>query len=256
MRIITLTTDFGSQDWFVGTMKGVILGINPNSSVVDITHEIPPGDIRAGAFALMASYRYFPKGTVHLAVIDPGVGSERKAIAAQTTNYAFVGPDNGVLSFALAKEKIKGIYRLENERHFLHPVSHTFHGRDIFAPAAAHLSHGLAINKLGPKQEDFVRLPWPEPEISRDSIRGEIIYMDHFGNAITNIGNDCLARVGKPLVFKDGKRLCAIEPFYQSVPRGKTVAVPGSSGYLEIAINGGSAARSLRLNIGTAVSVR
>lgn len=250
MKTITLTTDFGSQDWFVGTMKGVILGFNPKATVVDITHEIPPGDIRAGAFALMASYRFFPKGTVHVAVVDPGVGSERKAIAVQTDKYIFVGPDNGVLSFALANENIKNIQQLENERYFLKSISHTFHGRDIFAPIAAHLSRGVAVSKLGPKQKEIIRLPWPEPEISNNLVKGEVIYIDRFGNAITNIENPDLDII-KPLdVFISSKRICAVKPFYQSVPARKAVAVPGSSGFLEIAINGGSAAKSLRLKTG------
>jgi hypothetical protein len=184
------------------------------------------------------------------------VGSGRKSIAVQTANYFFVGPDNGVLSFALANKKIKSICRLENEPYFLNPVSHTFHGRDIFAPAAARLSRGLALNRLGSKQNDIVRLPWPEPEISRTSLRGEIIYVDRFGNAITSIGNACLVGFGTSHVFKGSKRLCAIESFYQSVPVGKAVAVPGSSGFLEIAINGGSAARSLRLKVGDTLTVR
>lgn len=256
MRVITLTTDFGSRDWFVGTMKGVILGINPKASIADICHEIPPGDIRAGAFALMVSCRFFPKGTIHVAVVDPGVGSERKAIAVQTTNYIFVGPDNGVLSFALANEKTKRIQRLGNARYFLRPTSHTFHGRDIFAPVAAYLSSGVAMDKLGPKQREIVRVPWPKPKISNNQIRGEVIYVDRFGNAITNIENASLGSNKRLHVTVAAKRICAVEPFYQSVPPGKAVAVPGSSGFLEIAINGGSAARSLDLEIGCTVRVQ
>ena len=256
MRVITLTTDFGSQDWFVGTMKGVILGVNPKATLVDITHEIPPGDIRAGAFALMSSYRFFPKGTVHVAVVDPGVGSERKAIAVQTANYTFVGPDNGVLSFALANEKITDVRQLENNKYFLNPVSHTFHGRDIFAPIAAHLSGGVAVSNLGPKQKHIIQLPWPRPEISRNRISGEVIYVDRFGNAITNILNTCLAGMKEAEVFIAGKRACRVKPFYQSVPAGKAVAVPGSSGFLEIAVNGGSAAQSLGIKIGNTLTIR
>ena len=256
MRVITLTTDFGAQDWFVGTMKGVILRINPKVPVIDITHELPASDIRAGAFALMASYRFFPKGTVHMAVVDPGVGSKRRAIAVQTANYFFVGPDNGVLSFALANEKIKSVRRLENERYFLKPLSHTFHGRDIFAPVAAHLSRGLDPRKLGAVETNFVRLPWPEPAVIRNSITGEVIYVDRFGNAITNISNQQLARVKGAHVFIRGKRVCAVKPFYQSVAVGKAVAVTGSSGFLEIAINGGSAARLLGLEVRNSVSVQ
>lgn len=254
--MITLTTDFGHQDWFVGTMKGVILGINPNLQVVDITHEVPAGDIRAGAFALMASYRFFPKGTIHVAVVDPGVGSDRHAIAIKTTNYFFVGPDNGVLSFALKNEEIKETRLLDNLKYFLKPVSHTFHGRDIFAPVAAHLSRGVAISKLGPKQKNIVQLPWPTPQISRNRISGEVIYVDRFGNAITNILNTCLAGMKKAEVSVADKRVCRVEPSYQSVPAGKPVVVRGSSGFLEIAINGGSAAKSLKLEVGAAISVR
>lgn len=150
MNIITLTTDFGARDWFVGAMKGVILGINPRASIVDVTHEIPGGDVRGGAFVLAASYRFFSRGTVHVAVVDPGVGSRRDAIAAQTVDYFFVGPDNGVLSLALSGEKIKVIRRLENKKFFLKPVSQTFHGRDILALVAAWLSKGTPCPKLGP----------------------------------------------------------------------------------------------------------
>src|SRR5947207_396860 len=132
--VVTLTTDFGSHDWFVGTMKGVILGINPKASTVDITHELPPGDVRAGGFALAASYSFFPTGTVHVTVVDPGVGSRRRAIAVQTSKYFFIGPDNGVLSWALRKEKVRAIHGLENEQYFPRSISRTFHGRDIFAP--------------------------------------------------------------------------------------------------------------------------
>ena len=201
MQIITLTTDFGTQDWFGGTMKGVIFGVAPRATIVDITHEIPAGDIRAGAFALAASCRFFPKGTVHVAVIDPGVGGRRKAIAVQTANYFFVGPDNGVLSFALAREKIKSLHRLENPDCFLQPVSQTFHGRDIFAPVAAHLGCGTSVGKLGPAQKGFVRLSWPQPRVRRNRIEGEVVFIDRFGNAMTNIKNSSLSRQGRLEVY-------------------------------------------------------
>lgn len=255
MHIITLTTDFGTRDWFVGTMKGVILGIAPRAEVVDLTHEIPPGDIRAGAFALAAACRFFPKGTVHVALVDPGVGGTRRAIVVQTTKYIFVGPDNGVLSWALANEKIKSVHRLENSNYFLRPVSRTFHGRDIFAPVAAHLCRGTPIRKLGPAQNDFVRLPWPQPRVRKDRIDGEVVFIDRFGNAITNIANLSLKPRGQLEVFLGRTRLCSVGTFYQSVRAGKAVAVPGSSGFLEIAVNGGSAATQFGLHAGTAVSV-
>lgn len=258
VRSITLTTDFGLRDWFAGTMKAVILRIQPQAAVVDVTHDIPPGDIRAGAFALAASCRYFPRGTTHVAVVDPGVGSARRAIAVQTPDYFFVGPDNGLLSWALATEKVKTVRALENERYFLQPVSGTFHGRDIFAPVAAHLSRGVAIQKLGPSLHDYVRLDWPVPKLARDHVRGEIVYFDRFGNAITNIRAETLHSLPKnPLyVSLTRKRLCPIAAFYQSVPPGTSVAVLGSSGFLEIAVNGGSAALRLGLRLGDAVRVQ
>jgi S-adenosyl-L-methionine hydrolase (adenosine-forming) len=258
MPVITLTTDFGSKDWFVGTMKGVMLGIAPRATLVDITHEIAPGDLRGGAFALGASYRFFPKGTVHLVVVDPGVGSARRAIAVQTADYCFVGPDNGVLSWALAREPVKAIHALENDRYFLHPVSRTFHGRDIFAPVAAHLSRGLELRKVGPALKEMVRLAWPHPQAEGRGVRGEVVYLDRFGNAITNIDADKVRRLGAgPLaVWLGRKRLCAVAEFYQAVPQGHAVAVVGSSGFLEIAVNGGSAQERFGLHVGSACSVR
>jgi S-adenosylmethionine hydrolase len=254
-RIITLTTDFGTRDWFVGAMKGVILGIAPGAAVVDVTHDIPPGDIRAGAFALAAGCRFFPKGTVHVVVVDPGVGGARGAIAVQTVNHFFVAPDNGVLSLAVAREAIRDVRRLENEEFFLHPVSRTFHGRDVFAPVGAHLSRGISIRRLGRAQEEFVRLPWPEPRVYSRRIEGEVVYIDGFGNAITNIRTATLADRGGA-AFAGRKRLGPLKSFYQSVGAGQAAAVPGSSGFVEIAVNGGSAARRLGLRVGMPITVR
>jgi S-adenosylmethionine hydrolase len=258
VNIITLTTDFGEADWFVGTMKGVILGTLPRAQIVDITHAVAAGDIRAAAFALAASYRFFPRGTVHLAVVDPGVGSSRRAIAVESRDYLFVGPDNGVLSFALAREKIRAVHPITNEGIFLQPTSNTFHGRDVFAPVAARLSKGLPIEKVGPSTEEFVKLKWPEPHRGKNSISGEIVYIDRFGNAITNIDHEA---VPAPVesgceIFMRRKRLCALKRFYQAVPRGKPVAVFGSSGLLELALNGGPAAREFRWKVGERVMVR
>jgi len=254
MRLITLTTDFGTADWFVGTMKGVIAYINPKATVVDISHAIAGGEIRAGAFTLAASYRYFPKGTVHVAIVDPGVGSKRGAIAVQTERYFFVGPDNGVLSYAIRGEKIKAVRALENKSYFLEPVSQTFHGRDVFAPVAAHLDRGVALAKFGPPLRNFVRVHWPEPKLHAESIEGEVIYIDKFGNAITNISAASLR--GKHIeIFKGRKRVCALATHYQAVPAGRAVAAPGSSGYLEIAVNGGNAMAILGLELGDRVTV-
>jgi S-adenosylmethionine hydrolase len=255
---ISLTTDFGTRDWFVGTMKGIILGIAPQAIVVDLTHEVSPGDICGGAFALAAGCQFFPKRTVHLAVADPGVGSVRKAIAVQTADYFFVGPDNGVLSFALARERINAIHQLANDEFFRPSVSRTFHGRDVFAPVAAHLSRGVAIEKLGPALTDFVRLDWPQPEVRAGVVRGEVVYVDRFGNLITNLDAASVAGFGaKPCeVFARRKRLCPVAPFYGAVDVGRPLAVVGSTGFLEIAVNGASAADKFGMGVGVQISVR
>jgi S-adenosylmethionine hydrolase len=255
--IVSLTTDFGLSDWFVGTMRGVVLGINPGAIVVDINHEIPAGDIRAGAFVLAASYRFFPKGTVHVAIIDPGVGSQRRSIAAQTTNHFFVGPDNGVLSWALRNEKIDAVHALENRKYFLPAVSQTFHGRDVFAPVAAHLSRGIEIGQLGPRVNDLERMPWPQPRRSSNRVDGEVVYLDHFGNAITNIEAQNIDAFGKRRlsVWLGGKRVCSLGRYYQSVAKGTPVALIGSTGFLEVAVNGGSATNSFGIRVGDCVQV-
>jgi len=239
-------------------MKGVIAWIAPKARVVDLTHDLSPGDIRGGAFALEASCRFFPKGTVHLAVVDPGVGSRRKAIAVQTSNGVFVGPDNGVLSWALTKEKIAAIHALENEDYFLKPVSRTFHGRDVFGPVAAHLSRGVPIKKFGPALKDFVRLDWPKPRRQRRGIEGEVVYIDHFGNAITNLRSGLLlgSHWASCEVYAKRRRVCPLRTFYQGVAPKTPIAHAGSSGFLEIAVNGGSAEKLLGVRIGTRVVLR
>jgi S-adenosylmethionine hydrolase len=251
--LVTLTTDFGLKDWFVGTIKGVIQGISAQTTIIDLTHEIRSGDIRAGAFALAQAYQFFPRKTIHVAVVDPGVGSSRAGLAVQTERYFFVGPDNGVLSWALAKEKILTIRRLENRKYFLPLVSHTFHGRDVFAPVAGHLSKGVPCEKVGPEQKDFIRLPWPETVRKGHGIQGEVVYIDHFGNAITDIPHS--AEMIGSRVLVGGKTRCYVEAFYQAVAPGKPVAVPGSSGFVEIAVNGGNASQILKLKTGSKVTI-
>jgi S-adenosyl-L-methionine hydrolase (adenosine-forming) len=255
VSVITLTTDFGTRDWFVGTMKGVIAGIVPKAKVIDLTHDLPQGDIRGGAFALAASWRYFPKGTVHVVVVDPGVGSRRQAIAVQTTKGVFVGPDNGVLCWALARERITAMHALENEAYFVQPVSRTFHGRDVFAPVAAHLSLGVPIRKFGPALKDLVRLSWPEPRVRRGGVEGEVVYIDRFGNAITNLESSLLegSKRASCEVYAKRRRICPLKAFYQAVPPNSPVALVGSSGFLEIAVNGGSAEKVLGVRLGTRV---
>lgn len=255
MKLISLTTDFGTRDWFVGTMKGVIAGIAPGTGVVDLTHEIPPGDIHAGAFSLLASYAFFPPGTIHVVVIDPGVGSERKPIAVKTARYVFVGPDNGVLSWALEKELVLGVRLLENRAVCLEHISNTFHGRDIFSPAAAHLSNGTAFESVGPAARTFQKLDCWAPIQRPGKVEGRIIYIDHFGNGITNIPNPQQQLKNGMECRVKGKRLWTVpyENYFQAVPVSAAVAVPGSSGYLEVAVNAGSAEKILGLKRGCSV---
>ncbi len=241
-------------------MKGVILGINPAVTLIDITHEIPPGDIRAAAFALAASCSFFPKGTVHVVVVDPGVGSDRKAIVVKTKRFHFVAPDNGVLSWAVKREPIIAVHELRNPNFFLRSVSRTFHGRDVFAPAAAHLSRRLPAGKLGPAVADIIRLPWTEAvRVGDRRYQGQVIYVDRFGNGITNIESSSLESLEHARnleVWRGTKRLCNVAEFYNAVPLGQPVAVFGSSGFLEIAVNGGNASAKLRLQVGSRIELR
>jgi S-adenosylmethionine hydrolase len=257
MRLITLITDFGQSDWFVGAMKGVILKIAPRATVVDITHAIPPGDVCAAAFALAACWRWFPPNAIHVAVVDPGVGSSRKAIAVRSGATTFLAPDNGLLSLALAGLDVSGIRSLENTRFFAGPPSHTFHGRDIFASCAAHLSRGVSLAKLGPLLRDYRRLDWPEPRQRGKGLGGVVIYIDHFGNAITNFRNELLTRLStKAAVIVAGKASFPVREFYQSVPPSKPVAVPGSTGFLELAVNAGKASSRFKIQVGHHVTLR
>ncbi len=239
-------------------MKGVITRINPRATLIDITHGIQPQNIQAAAFALAMCYRFFPKRTVHLVVVDPGVGGNRNAIAVQTDDYFFVGPDNGVLSWALAREHIRATHLLQNEAYFLHPISGTFHGRDIFAPVAAHLSRGLHISKLGPKLEKIVQLPPLTPSRLKRTITGRIVYIDRFGNAITNIAEtDLVGADSATAEVHIGRKLkCGLAHCYSAVARGNPVAVFGSTGMLEIAVNCGNAAQQFGLQVGEKVLLR
>jgi len=186
--IVTLLTDFGTADYFVGAMKGALLSVNPRAQVVDITHEIPPQDIEAGAFTLLAAFEAFPAGTVHVAVVDPGVGSMRRAVVVEGGGHIFVGPDNGVFGHVYERVAPFRVFHVTNEKYFRPRVSETFHGRDVFAPVAGALAGGVRAEELGPSVEDFVRLPFARP--SRDAegaLVASIIHVDRFGNCVTNI---------------------------------------------------------------------
>jgi len=239
----------------VGVMKGVILTRIPGATIVDVSHGIPPGDVRSGAFALRAAYRYFPPGAVHVVVVDPGVGSSRRAIAAQAQDCFFVAPDNGVISPALAQAGTTSVRQITRTSLFLQPTSRTFHGRDVFAPVAAFLADGGAFDTLGPEIADYVRLPLPGPVRTEHGWEGEVEYCDRFGNAITNIPNEWIAGAnGWQLELAGGSRY-AIGGCYSDVGEGEVVGVPGSSGFLEIAVRNGNAARVLGLSVGSIVRV-
>ncbi len=261
-RILTLTTDFGISDAYVGTMKGVILGINPNVHLVDLTHAVPPQDIHEAAFTIRAAYPYFPKGTIHTVVVDPGVGSDRQAIVCEIDGACFVCPDNGVLSYLLqdvdnSTELQMNAVAIQNPAYYLPKVSNTFHGRDIFAPVAAHLSRGLPLADIGPRVEKLVQLPIRIPEISGNAITGQIVQIDRFGNAITNISESALAgEVSGYEINLQGTRLTRLNRAYAESAVGEPLAIIGSSGVLEIAINGGSAEKQLGLKRGDAVVIR
>ena len=268
MSVITLTTDFGLEDSYVAAMKGVILGINPQATIVDVTHAVPPQDIQAGAFALLGVAPYFPKGTVHVAVIDPGVGSERRAIALQAGGYFFIGPDNGVLTLAAQvhnlrrklslvrpSSAIKAIHLL-NPEYWLSEVSSTFHGRDIFAPVAAHLTSGEPFDNFGVPIEDYAMLELKAPVERDDALIGEILYIDRFGNLVSNILNRHIPEVREQARVEIAKACFrGIFQTYANAHVGDPLALIGSSGFLEIAVRNGSAARQLDAKIGDPVII-
>ena len=257
--IVTLTTDFGTKDIFVAVMKAVILRINPSVRLVDITHEVSPQDIPSASFLFNAAHGYFPPGTIHLVVIDPGVGSNRKGIAVQTDHGIMVAPDNGVLTEAIANYPNILAVSLENQSYFLSEISHTFHGRDLFAPVAAYLSNGTAIAELGPWISELVRIPISTPKIKNHCLQGEIRYIDRYGNLITNIDERlfrqfCDNRGNFAIRIKDQsvRGLCQS---YQESPVGSVLAIFNSFNRLELAMYKGNAADKLGAFLGTKVSI-
>jgi S-adenosylmethionine hydrolase len=247
VRAITLLTDFGTADYFVGAMKGVILSINPQAVVVDITHEIPAQDVAAGAFTLLAAYDTFPAGTIHVAVVDPGVGSARRPIVVSASSHLFVGPDNGIFTYLYERETSFSAFHITATEYFRHPVSTTFHGRDIFAPVAAALSNGVDPAALGPRISDPVRL--------FTSNQSRIIHIDRFGNLITNITRDQFAP-GMQLSV-NGRVISAFRNYFgeEVGDADEPFAIWGSAGFLEIAVNGGSAASSLGVERGDEIQI-
>ncbi len=257
--VITLLTDFGLADFFVGAMKGVILSIHREAVIVDLTHLIPPQDIFAAALVLADSYAAFPEGTIHVAVVDPGVGSERRAVLVETARYFFIGPDNGIFTLALEDDAPRRAIHITADRFFRHPVSRTFHGRDVFAPVAAWLSRGVDPATFGPEIADLVRLPIPRPErLDEKRWRGQVIHVDRFGNLITNvtareISLDALRAGGR--IFVNGHEVSALRTHYQEARPGELFALVGSTGRVEISICHGSAATTLGVGRGATVEI-
>jgi len=248
--VIALLTDFGTRDHYAGTMKGVALAICPDATLVDITHDIPRHDVLGGALELAASYKYFPAGTVFLVVVDPGVGSQRRAIAADGGGYRFVAPDNGVLTLALRDTPPKRVVELTERRYARPTVSRTFEGRDRFAPAAAWLAKGLELSGLGRTLTSWHALVVPEPAVSEDRIAGEVLRVDHFGNLVTNIDHrmfDRLAGGGAIRIAAGVHAVGKVVATYAEAEPGSVCALFGSTDHLEIAVNGGSAAERLGL---------
>ncbi len=253
-QIITLTTDFGTKDGYIGAVKGVIKRINPEAEIVDITHDIEPFDILGAAFTLNNFYRYFPQNTIHLVVVDPGVGSKRQPILIQTEDFFFVGPDNGVFTFVLQSDRITEIINLSNDQYFLSQLSGTFHARDVFAPVAAYLSLGVDIKEFGTPASECFKLVIPQPQSSKKGIVGEIIHIDNFGNLITNIDADSI-RTKRLIIEVRKKKINRISQSYFDIPKKKVGVVIGSSGFLEIAMNQGNVSKILKANIGTPVKI-
>ena len=271
---IVLTTDFGLSDPYVGVMKGVVLRINPNAPLIDLTHLIQPQNVRHGSFLLGTSHGFFPQGSIHVAVVDPGVGTARRPLLLETPTARFVAPDNGLLSFVVAEHldappELPGritvplglsAYHLTNSDYWLQPLSHTFHGRDVFAPVAAHLSLDVPPSSMGSPANDMVWLPIQQPIAVGNSLSGEVVYADHFGNLVTNVPGDLLMDNGKVEVQIAERTIYGLsETFHgghaDTNDTTNLIALVGSLGYLEIAVPDGNAAAALGAGPGAAVSV-
>jgi len=257
---IALLTDFGLSDWYVGVMKGVILSINPAAVIIDLAHSVPPQDIQAASFVLLASYKYLPAGAIVVVVVDPGVGGERKILCAESAGRRFVFPDNGVLTEVLDREGIVKMVSVENREFFLELVSNTFHGRDIFASVAAHLSLGVEIERLGPATEQWLRIEIPNPETWEDGATAHVRWVDGFGNLITDCSagllEELLSKWGGASVDLGARGEAQIVSAYEAVEHNRALAIIGSSGYLEVSIRGDNAAQTLGLGLGDRITVR
>ena len=257
--VIALLSDFGSRDHYAGTMKGVMLAICPDATFVDISHDVPPHDVLDGALQLSAAFRYFPAGTIFLTVVDPGVGSARRGIAAEAGDYRFVAPDNGVLTAVFRDVPPKRVVELTERRYARPTVSRTFEGRDRFAPAAAWLAKGIQLTALGRPVTDYQRLDIPTPETAEEMLRGAVLRVDRFGNLVTNIDRrtfEAFARGAAVRIAAAGRPVGRIVATYAEIPGAEICALFGSTDHLEFAANSGSAAEQLSLGRGAGVEVR
>lgn len=261
MAVVTLLSDFGLKDPYVAEMKAVILSISPEAQIVDVTHEIEKFNIHMGAFVLASAAPHFPSKTIHMAVVDPGVGTKRRSIIVETKRGLYVGPDNGLLMLAAHKEEITKVHHIVNPKYMLPKVSNTFHGRDIFAPTAAHLASGIAPSEFGPSIQDYTFPEFAKPQVREGEVVGEVLHIDGFGNVVSNISEVNLEREG----FREGDslsvslggksltlRFCSA---YGEVPNGMALVLINGGGFLEVAVNKGSASRVLGAKVGNSFRV-
>ncbi len=260
-QIITLLSDFGLRDHYVSEMKAVILTICPQARIVDISHLVGKFNMRMGAFLLASAARYFPKDTIHVAVVDPGVGTKRRPLLVKTKESFFIGPDNGLLILAAQRNRIQSVYEITNTELMLPSVSRTFHGRDVFAPAAAHLANGISSDIFGGRISDYFVPRFAKAELGAEGLRGEVLHVDDFGNVITNITWADLQMVGakspKMISLRSNKKIhrMLFVQAYGDVSDKSTLALIGSHGFLEFAVNQGNASTTLKTKVGDAVTV-
>jgi len=256
--IVTLLSDFGQRDGFVGIVKGIVLGISPGATIVDLSHDVPPQDVTGGALILASAVGYFPDRTIHLAVVDPGVGTARRPILVETERFVLIGPDNGLLSVAADSAPVRRVVHLDRPEYFSPSPSHTFHARDVFAPVAGHCARGVDCASLGSTLDDFVRLSLPAVRRLEDALEGQVIHIDRFGNLMCNIRREDLSgfREVELSISIGGVQIAGISPHYSAVREGKPVALWNSWGRLEVAVRNGSAVRHLRTRNGDRVQVK
>jgi len=255
--VIALLTDFGLKDHYVGVMKGVILSVNPHARIIDLSHDIGSQDVLDAYFLLSNTYRYFPAGTIFVSVVDPGVGSERAIVAVETERYTFLAPDNGLLGFLDKQGGVRRIVRVTNERLFLKPVSQTFHGRDIFAPVAGHLSLGVDFAQLGPETDRIHKIATPAPKVTKEGVMvGEVVSIDRFGNLVTNIPGERLAGADAVEVKVGKVSIMRLSTSYASAKKGELLAIVGSTGTLEVSVNKGDARKKTGAKVGDVIRVR